>query len=276
MIYNLKQLNEELKNENQQLCEKFIGIKGTLEKVGKYFYITGYRLQIQLDPQKIKEHNIKNLKGHDYFFGFINQRHELGRQHLKRGAHKENFEDVYFNPIFYDGLPNFLKDQERNIKKGVDVKAYAAECWKCNKPLTIAVICSKRSRVYPDLLTGINHFREFKQLEGRFCFKHHNVEYKQQKEEKTLIKKFIQVLNRVDKQRYDMVAIIRGGSDKNRACILDTPEIHAALLTMKTITICGVGHTNEHPEFKKYCDFFEETPSLLGVTLGTWAEEFFP
>ena len=87
--------------------------------------------------------------------------------------------------------------------------------------------------------------------------------------------KFIKALKMVDR-KHDIVAIIRGGSDRNMTCILDAPEIHAALLTMETPTICGVGHTNEHKEFKKYCDHADETPSLLGITLGTWAEEFCP
>lgn len=60
---------------------------------------------------------------------------------------------------------------------------------------------------------------------------------------------------------------------QNMTCIIDAPEIHAALLTMETPTICGVEHTNEHKEFKDYCDHADETPSLLGITLGTWAEE---
>lgn len=82
-------------------------------------------------------------------------------------------------------------------------------------------------------------------------------------------------LERVDEQD-DLVAIILGGCNKNMTCILDAPEIHTALLTMETPTICGVGHTNEHKEFKNYCDHYEETPSLLGVTLGTWGEKYGP
>lgn len=279
MIYNLKQLNKELIKETQQLSEKFIGIKGKLIKDGKQYYICGYNLQIMLDPQKITEYNINNLKGYDYFFGYLNQYHDIGRQILTRGAHKENFEDVYFTPIFHVGLPDLLKDKCHKIRKYVDVKDYVFERWKSNKQLNVAVICSKHSRVYPDLITGINHLRESKDLLSRFSLKCYNADYKQyrnssnSKEYKSQINKLIQVLERVDK-KYDLVTIIRGGCDRNMTCILDSQEIHAALLNMETPTICGVGHTKEHPEIKNYCDHHEETPSLLGVTLGTWAEEF--
>lgn len=114
MIYNLKQLNKELIKETQQLSEKFIGIKGKLIKDGKQYYICGYNLQIMLDRQKINEHNIRNLKGYDYFFGFVNDLNDLGRQYL---AHKANFEDVCFNPFFHEGLPGFMGSRNNNIKK---------------------------------------------------------------------------------------------------------------------------------------------------------------
>ena len=281
MIYDLKQLNEELIKETQQLCEKFIGIKGELKKIGKKYYIHDDNLKIMLDGNKINEHNFKIHKGYDYFFGFVNDLNDSGRQYLSKGAHKANFEDVCFNLFLHDRLPGFLEDQYNNIRKNVEAKAKAASRWKSNKNVRIAIIRSESSRVYPDLLTGINFHRDSKQLESKFCFKHHYVEYKQQKGEnnskdnKELINKFIKALKMVDR-KHDIVAIIRGGSDRNMTCILDAPEIHAALLTMETPTICGVGHTNEHKEFKKYCDHADETPSLLGVTLGTWAEEFCP
>lgn len=282
MIYNLKQLNEELIKETQQLGEKFIGIKGKLKKDGKKYYIhDDSSLQIMLDGNKINEHNFKDHKGYDYFFGFVNDLNGSGKQHLSKGAHKANFEDVCFNLFLHDRLPGFLEDQYKNIRKNVEVKAKAASRWKSNKKVRIAIIRSESSRVYPDLLTGINFHRDSKQLKSKFCFKYHYVDYKQQKGENNskdnieLINKFISALIMAD-GKHDIVAIIRGGCDTSMTCILDAPEVHAALLSMETPTICGVGHTNEHKEFKKYCNHADETPSLLGVTLGTWAEEFCP
>ena len=88
------------------------------------------------------------------------------------------------------------------------------------------------------------------------------------------VNNFINKLDEIDRLRKDLVVIIRGGCDLDIPSIFDKVEAYAAIATMQTPTVCAIGHTDEHKDFKNYCDHYEETPSFLGITLGDWVEKY--
>lgn len=78
------------------------------------------------------------------------------------------------------------------------------------------------------------------------------------------ISKFTDKIVTLDKDRYDVLAIVRGGGSGINE-VFNTPELIKALIHLNTPLICGVGHPEEKPFIGKIADKDLGTPSLLGV-----------
>jgi len=275
MIYTLKEIDEKLKNTKIQLSEKFIGICGcVLEEESQYYIADAEGRKLRLAPYKINHDNIHRLTHRKFFFGFVNEARGEGAVHLKKEKHPEGLENVVFVPLL-DGLGGFLKDQ-KSKNKHQDVKATLCSRLKKGAVLQVTVICPKNGRVYRDLISGIKFKRKESYVDKRYKLTQKSTEfYQTSDEDKTedLLNNFIKTLDDVDRKEHDLVIVVRGGGDLDIPNIFDDAYSFAAIATMKNLTACAIGHTNEHAEFSQYCDYHEETPSLLGVTLGDWVEE---
>ena len=273
MIYKLGEIEEGLTTGNHQLSERFIGVSGSLEQDGAAYYITddeGYR--IRLAPYKEKCNYDKKLGNKEFFFGYVNELGEDAR-YLEARSYKNGLRDVVFHP-FLDKLGDFLKDQKMN--RGRDVETHLKAIWrrKGARP-KVAVVCPQTGRVLKDLFTGINFRQTDRRREQRFEIKPFPIQFYQTTQEKrmrVLLGNLIQTLDELDRESWDLVVIIRGGSDLEIKSVFDDVDAYAAIATMQTLTACAVGHTEEHEDFKRFCDYYEETPSLLGVTLGDWTK----
>lgn len=275
MIYTLEEIDNELKSANNSLAKKFIGVEGKIGyDIDNRLLIYNEDLKIHLDD-KVKEYNVIDIDNNHFFFGYVNEFNKEGRKYLEGHPYANGLKDASFNP-FMDGLEGFLGDQMKQRER--DVEAFLKDCWKNKGKVKAAVICPQNGRVFRDLKTGINFKREDEELDSKyFDFEIREIPFYQartKKKNKELLEDFIEELNTVDRKEKDLVIVIRGGIDMDFHCIFDDAEAYAAIASMNTMTACAVGHTDEHENFKNYSDHHEETPSLLGVSLGNWAEEW--
>lgn len=80
----------------------------------------------------------------------------------------------------------------------------------------------------------------------------------------TQIDNFIRKLIELDRKKYDVLAIVRGGGSGIKETF-DNPELAKMLISIVTPIISGVGHPEERPFIAKIADKDLKTPSLLGT-----------
>lgn len=275
MIYKLKDLDELLKYHNNPLCERLVGVKGEAKEVeGEYCIVSDDNLKMRF-TFKVTKNNVDKLNGVGIFFGYVNEKCCDTWKNLSSRRYENGLCDVVFNPFFPDGkMENFLKHQLLGTRR---IEPHLEKWKNANGKIKVAVIAPENGRVKKDLRLGINFKRANKNLIEHFDMEEFSIQFYQTadfEQTKGLLYNFINKLDEIDRLRKDLVVIIRGGCDLDIPSIFDKVEAYAAIATMQTPTVCAIGHTDEHKDFKNYCDHYEETPSFLGITLGDWVEKY--
>ena len=200
-----------------------------------------------------------------YFCGYINKKWGIGINSIDNVRFHYTEIKKEHRSLLNDGINR----PKRNIE------AIVKEKWTLGEKLNIAVVTpfyKKRSRTFEDFKAGFSLMCKHSNFQDMFL----PIACPSDKESNPTIDEnaFLIALHKADSSDADIVAILRGGANlDNKQYFLDSVETGSFVLQVKKPVCCAVGHTGEHKGFKELCDFYMETPSLLGVQFGLWANE---
>lgn len=201
---------------------------------------------------------------------FNNQDLEVGKTYLVYGYvylyYKQNsyFDKAEKNGILINiGIENFNKLPDSNSANDLDVVSTVKQLdlpqmkfpRLYNKPLKIAVICPKGSKLNGahstnDVQSKIvnSSIRDSFIVNEMPC----NIEN---------VEEVVTAINKVSKDTPDIFVLVRGGGNENAIMLLDSPDIAIAIDKVNCFKIIGVGHAKHRLIIEMLFDHISQTPT---------------
>lgn len=180
---------------------------------------------------------------------------------ISKEIRNQSIIELQFHVTRYDVIQeDIVTDQQQQLLQLLSEKS---ACGYRNVDSLLESILFRNDRPRVALLfasgsiTDVDFQRGLEAASSHIDFVKHDVSFAQ-------ISRFIEKIVALDKDRYHVLAIVRGGGSGINE-VFNTPELIKSLIKLNTPLICGVGHPEEKPFIGKIADKDLGTPSLLGV-----------
>lgn len=180
---------------------------------------------------------------------------------ISKEIRNQSIIELQFHVTRYDVIQeDIITDQQQQLLQLLSEKS---ACGYRNVDSLLESILFRNDRPRVALLfasgsiTDVDFQRGLEAASSHIDFVKHDVSFAQ-------ISRFIEKIVALDKDRYHVLAIVRGGGSGINE-VFNTPELIKSLIKLNTPLICGVGHPEEKPFIGKIADKDLGTPSLLGV-----------
>lgn len=180
---------------------------------------------------------------------------------ISKEIRNQSIIELQFHVTRYDVIQeDIVTDQQQQLLQLLSEKS---ACGYRNVDSLLESILFRNDRPRVALLfasgsiTDVDFQRGLEAASSHIDFVKHDVAFAQ-------ISRFIEKILTLDKDRYHVLAIVRGGGSGINE-VFNTPELIKSLIKLNTPLVCGVGHPEEKPFIGRIADKDLGTPSLLGV-----------